>query len=65
LKNKFRNVIYELHCIQRIHQGIKKTFDKVIIDMGRGAFAHGQTYVALSRCTSLQGIVLKKPIAKT
>ncbi|OGZ77849.1 MAG: AAA family ATPase [Candidatus Staskawiczbacteria bacterium RIFOXYB2_FULL_32_9] len=47
-----------------IHKSQGKTFDKVIIDMGRGAFAHGQTYVALSRCTCLEGIVLKKPIIK-
>ena len=47
-----------------IHKSQGKTFDKVIIDMGRGAFTHGQTYVALSRCTTLEGIVLKKPIKK-
>jgi len=45
-----------------IHKSQGKTFDKVIIDMGRGAFASGQVYVALSRCTTLEGIVLKKPI---
>jgi len=47
-----------------IHKSQGKTFDKVIIDIGQGTFAHGQVYVALSRCTSLQGIVLKKPIQK-
>ncbi|NQV12755.1 MAG: AAA family ATPase [Parcubacteria group bacterium] len=47
-----------------IHKSQGKTFDKVIIDIGRGTFAHGQTYVALSRCRSLEGIVLKKPILK-
>ncbi|MBI3190540.1 AAA family ATPase [archaeon] len=47
-----------------IHKGQGKTFDKVIIDMGKGAFVHGQTYVALSRCTTLDGIVLKKAIEK-
>ena len=47
-----------------IHKSQGKTFDRVIIDIGRGAFAHGQTYVALSRCTTLDGIVLKKPILK-
>jgi ATP-dependent exoDNAse (exonuclease V) alpha subunit len=47
-----------------IHKSQGKTFDKVIIDMGRGAFACGQTYVALSRCTTLEGIVLKTPILK-
>jgi hypothetical protein len=47
-----------------IHKSQGKTFDKVIIDIGRGAFAHGQVYVALSRCTSLEGIILKKPIKK-
>ncbi len=43
-----------------IHKSQGKTFDKVIIDLGTGTFVHGQTYVALSRCTSLEGIVLKK-----
>ncbi len=47
-----------------IHKGQGKTFDKVIIDIGHGTFAHGQVYVALSRCTSLNGIILKKPIRK-
>jgi ATP-dependent DNA helicase PIF1 len=47
-----------------IHKSQGKTFDKVIIDIGRGTFTHGQMYVALSRCTTLNGIVLKKPIQK-
>lgn len=47
-----------------IHKGQGKTFDRVIIDIGRGIFAHGQMYVALRRCTTLGGIVLKKPALK-
>ncbi|MEN8614818.1 AAA family ATPase [Dehalogenimonas sp. THU2] len=47
-----------------IHKSQGKTFDKVIVDIGRGAFACGQTYVALSRCTALEGLILKKPILK-
>ena len=47
-----------------IHKSQGKTFDNVIIDIGRGTFAHGQVYVALSRCTTLEGIVLKRPISK-
>jgi ATP-dependent DNA helicase PIF1 len=47
-----------------IHKGQGKTFDKVIIDIGSGTFAHGQVYVALSRCTTLEGIILKKPALK-
>lgn len=45
-----------------IHKSQGKTFDKVIIDMGGGAFESGQTYVALSRCRTLDGIVLRQPL---
>ena len=48
-----------------IHKSQGKTFDRVIIDMGRGAFAHGQTYVALSRCRSFEGISLVRPLRKS
>ncbi len=48
-----------------IHKSQGKTFDRVIIDIGRGTFAHGQVYVALSRCTSFDGIVLKRAIKKS
>jgi hypothetical protein len=47
-----------------IHKSQGKTFDRVVIDIGRGAFAHGQVYVALSRCTNFAGITLTKPIKK-
>lgn len=45
-----------------IHKSQGKTFDKVIIDIGKGTFVAGQMYVALSRCTSFEGIILKTPI---
>jgi hypothetical protein len=47
-----------------IHKSQGKTFDRVIVDVGRGMFAGGQMYVALSRCTSFEGIVLKKPVKR-
>lgn len=45
-----------------IHKSQGLTFDNVIIDMGNGAFSGGQSYVALSRCRSLQGIKMRSII---
>ncbi len=45
-----------------IHKSQGQTFDKVMIDLGHGAFTHGQLYVALSRCTCMDGIRLKRPV---
>ena len=47
-----------------IHKSQGKTFKKVILDIGSGSFMPGQVYVALSRCTTFEGLVLKKPIQK-
>jgi ATP-dependent DNA helicase PIF1 len=47
-----------------IHKSQGKTFEKVILDLGRGSFSSGQTYVALSRCTTLEGLILKRPFKK-
>jgi len=58
----FRQFPARLAFAVTIHKSQGKTFSKVVIDLGRGAFAHGQTYVALSRCVSFEGLVLKKPI---
>lgn len=46
-----------------IHKSQGLTFDRLIIDMGRGAFESGQTYVALSRCRDFGQLYLKKPIS--
>ena len=49
-----------------VHKSQGLTFNQVLIDFGGGgAFAGGQTYVALSRCTSLEGITLKAPLRQS
>jgi hypothetical protein len=47
-----------------VHKSQGLTFRQVTIDFTGGVFAGGQTYVALSRCTSLQGISLREPIRR-
>jgi hypothetical protein len=48
-----------------IHKSQGKTFDKIIIDVGRGTFTHGQMYVALSRCQTINGIILKQRLKRS
>jgi len=45
-----------------VHKSQSLTMDKVNINLSTGAFATGQTYVALSRCTKLEGIRLLSPL---
>ena len=58
----FKQMPLRLAWAITIHKSQGLTFEKAIID-AEASFAHGQTYVALSRCTSLEGLVLKTPIS--
>ncbi|MTI24638.1 AAA family ATPase [Fulvivirga kasyanovii] len=62
VKGSFTQYPLKLAWAVTIHKSQGRTFEQVVIDLGNGAFAHGQTYVALSRCTSFEGIILKNAI---
>src|SRR5690606_6501763 len=45
-----------------IHKSQGQTIDRLVVDLRGGTFDFGQLYVALSRCTSLDGLVLRRPV---
>ncbi len=59
---EFTQVPLRLAWAVTIHKAQGQTYDRAIIDLGSGAFAPGQTYVALSRLRSLDGLYLKRPL---
>ena len=59
---EFQQIPLRLAWAVTIHKSQGQTYDEVVIDMGRGAFSPGQTYVALSRVRSLDGLYLTRAI---
>uniref|UniRef100_UPI0040253E83 ATP-dependent DNA helicase n=1 Tax=Prevotella sp. TaxID=59823 RepID=UPI0040253E83 len=64
VEGKFRQYPLRLAWAITIHKSQGLTFEHAVIDASR-SFTHGQTYVALSRCKNLEGMVLSQPLSRS